>query len=114
MGATGPRGNQGRAGAQGPAGTLGAPGVAGPTGPRGADGPGGLKGSSGEPGAVGLFGPQGPKGNGGDVPSGLVIYLLDTDPVPPGYTLVMSFTERLIGRGDGGNRQVVIHMFRKN
>jgi hypothetical protein len=42
------------------------------------------------------------------------MYLLDTDPVPPGYTFVTSFTETLMRGSPAGGGRVVIRMFRKD
>jgi hypothetical protein len=86
-GPAGPQGPQGAQGSQGPQGATGAQGPQGEKGEQGAQGPQGLQGLQG---LMGLTGPQGPVGPAGSVPAGTLIFVINGEPVPPGYDYIGS------------------------
>jgi hypothetical protein len=118
-GPQGPKGNRGVIGAAGIAGAPGAPGAQGPIGPAGPigrDGDQGPQGFPGLPGPTGTVGATGAKGATGIIPPGLIIFLFDTDPVPPGFSLVASF-ERTLDKDKGVSgppQKIVLRMYRKS
>lgn len=101
-------------GPQGPEGPQGAAGPEGPAGPQGEPGPAGPEGATGPAGPQGADGPQGLPGTPATLPPGTIIMLLDSDPVPEGFTYVGSFTQRFFKEPEPIERSVVIRMYRKN
>jgi hypothetical protein len=85
-------------------------GMRGDRGARGDTGPAGPDGPAGPAGNMGRRGPRGPEGDTGIVPVGMEIHLLDTDPVPAGYTFVDSYAETLRESGE----RVEIRIYRKS
>ena len=107
-------------GPEGPAGAQGVAGPEGPAGPQGEAGPPGSDGATGSPGPQGAAGPQGATGPQGlpgapaTLPPGTIIMLLDSDPVPAGFTYVGSFTQKFFKEPEPIEKSVVIRMYRKN
>ena len=54
---------------------------------------------------------QGPKGDPATLPQGALIYLLESDPVPAGFTYVGTFK---INFTDKGVRSEDVRVYRKN
>lgn len=120
-GATGPTGPTGPQGPQGVKGDTGPQGPAGATGPQGSIGPQGPQGPQGLIGPIGPVGPQGPKGDPATLPSGALVFLLDGDPIPTGFTLVGTFRIDFIDRDsrfrpddDKDGRPGTVRVYRKN
>src|SRR5829696_5082255 len=79
--------------------------VSRPQGPQGPIGPAGPAGPTGATGA------QGPAGNPALLPAGAMIFILDGQPVPAGFSYVGSFKQNLT---DKGAANVVIKIYRKD
>ena len=101
-------------GPQGPEGTQGVAGPEGPAGPQGEPGPAGPEGATGPAGPQVADGPQGLPGTPATLPPGTIIMLLDSDPVPAGFTYIGSFTQKFFKEPEPLERSVVIRMYRKN
>jgi uncharacterized repeat protein (TIGR01451 family) len=118
-------GSTGPIGPQGPAGAQGLPGPQGPKGDTGAPGPQGSQGLTGAMGATGAQGPIGVTGaTGAPGPQGVagvsspVIFLLQGQTPPPGYTLVGTFEGQIkpvtrTRRDDDDERRVRLLMYQK-